>query len=161
MRGFCLGQGRFFACVCILMFAGPGFAETKYDAAAVATGMNVSTDHELGEHLVAVMGVNKYETMKTEDAANPMNGASGDCFGFIEIRDEEWSGEGYCKLTDADGELFITHWEPNGPPLDYSWTLIGGNGKWVGSSGGGKITQTMDDKMEAFESVFSGEITLK
>jgi hypothetical protein len=142
----------------------PALAETRFDAAAVGKGENRADVFEISDTHTVLLGVDTYDTVATEDAGNPMDGASGPCFGMLEFREGSASGDGYCTFNDRSGARFVIRWtatgQSEGGGLEGDWSLIGGAGAWVGSGGGGTFGQTIDPDSGTFETRIAGEISI-
>lgn len=77
-----------------------------------------------------------------------MHGATVNCFGMndIHLDNQESSAQGYCILTDADGDKAYSQWSNKGaamsrPGGDNTW--IGGTGKYAGIKGTNKFDTTV------------------
>ena len=70
----------------------------------------------------------------SDDSANPFRDSGQTCTG-TNVGDV---ASGYCDAIDSDGDLYWIAW--NNGPVNGSWHLIGGTGKFAGMSGGGTST---------------------
>ncbi|SPH17834.1 hypothetical protein DEA8626_01361 [Defluviimonas aquaemixtae] len=139
-------------------------AEQTYSNNGVGTAQATSTMHEIAEGHVLVEIESSYSNIAPEDESNPLNGATGPCFGSMEIMAPNISGAGHCVYTDADGDIAIIAWNADtlgeGGATGGEWSLTGGNGKYAGGSGGGRYDVVTDAATGAQTNTVTGEITL-
>lgn len=143
--------------------AGFAAAET-WQVNGTATGMNTSTmypvteDHTLGDIHSA------YTDITLQDASNPMHGATGDCFGAVEIIGVAISGGGNCLFSDAEGDRMVIEWTAQSLIESGGnagiWQLTGGSGKFAGASGGGEYATSTDAEGTETNNI-TGVITLR
>jgi hypothetical protein len=110
------------------------FTVVSHDETKLADGSVVSRDHLKG-------------TIKDDDSASVLNGASHDCMGSILYApggEAIVEGHGSCDAIDKDGDVWWLTWttETSG---ESTWTMIGGTGKYEGLTGSGKTTFTMEN----------------
>ena len=135
-----------------------------YSMAGTGSAEIASTAHEVAEGHMIINALSNYSALETEDAENPLNGASGPCFGAIEVKAPEMKGEGHCVYTDGDGDIAVLHWitsamnDSRGPVGE--WHLTGGSGKYAGASGGGGYSVVSDYETKTQVNTVTGEITL-
>jgi hypothetical protein len=151
--------------VTVVLVASSVNAEIRYDAKAVFSGKNQSVHHELMDGHIAIMGVNTVEQWKAKDPDNPQNGATGTCFGLFNITPDKESADGYCSMTDRDGDKWAGTWTLTGTnedgSINYDWTMLGGTGKWKDASGGGTIRQIISEDRMGYTDEVMGEFVLK
>ena len=109
------------------------FTVVSHDETRLADGSVVSRDHLKG-------------TIKDDDSASVLDGASHDCQGSILYApggEEIVEGHGSCDAIDKDGDVWWLTWttEASG---ESTWTMIDGTGKYEGLSGSGKTTFSME-----------------
>lgn len=136
----------------------------SFNAAATGTATGESIAYEIAEGHMVIHNMSQYTAMQTSDPANPMNGATGPCFGVVEMIQGAVSGGGKCVFTDLQGDHMVIDWTAEGATPEGgssgTWTLVGGSGKYHGGSGGGAFQTTgmMPDSTEI--NAITGEITL-
>ena len=139
-------------------------AEQMFSNAGIGKAMSSSQAHEIAEGHVVVNTHSTYSGLATEDASNPLNGATGPCFGSMEIRAPEISGAGHCVYTDGDGDLAVIAWKADtlgqGGMTGGEWSLTGGSGKYAGGSGGGRYEVVTDNGSGEQTNTVTGDITL-
>jgi hypothetical protein len=149
----------------IALVAGSVNAETRYDAKAQFSGKNQSVHHELMDGYMGIMGVNTVEQWTTEDPDNPQNGATGTCFGLFNITPDGDDANGYCSMTDRDGDKWASSWTLTGTnedgSINYDWEMLGGSGKWKDATGGGTLRQVFSENKMDYTDENLGEFILK
>ncbi|NND70382.1 MAG: hypothetical protein HKN43_02280, partial [Rhodothermales bacterium] len=109
------------------------------DMKGVSSGKAVSTMYQLAEGHMVLASMNEYTKFTMEAAEHPFSSMQGNCFGAIEIRVPAAGGSGNCAFSDGDGDTSFNRWTVSGMSEDGAlvgtWTIIGGTGKFTGSSG--------------------------
>ena len=146
----------------LLGFTVPAIADTL-DAAGTGYGKSNNIIMPVSEALMIIQASTDYERFNTAEG-NPMAGFSGPCFGSIMVNSGAVTGGGSCYYTDADGEVAIIRWNADGMSPDGrtqgSWSVIGGSGKWLGASGGGRF-DAGENEATGYTNNVTGEIRLR
>ncbi|NNU81953.1 hypothetical protein HMH01_16065 [Halovulum dunhuangense] len=136
----------------------------SFNAPATGTATETSIAYQVSDGHVVVHNMSQYTAMLTADPENPMNGAAGPCFGVIEFRQGAVSGGGKCVYTDQGGDHMVIGWAATAVAetgaTTGTWTLEGGSGKYLGSSGGGAFQTTGPGPDGTETNAITGEITL-
>ena len=105
---------------------------------------------------------NHTDGVLSDDAANPLVGAKGDCFGSLRLSAGLMSGDGYCGYTDAGGEMIFVHWimDPAASPHG-AWQFSGGTGKWSTAVGGGIWSDPLVPGQKTGTTTISGTVEFK
>jgi hypothetical protein len=91
------------------------------------------------DHTVILIDQKGIET--TTDPSMPTNMTMIDCVGMAEaLPDKTWKGNGYCTLTDKDGDKVYQRWTGSSELNGSRYEIVGGTGKFEGGTGGGKAT---------------------
>ncbi|MHA3980401.1 hypothetical protein ACW9UR_22240 [Halovulum sp. GXIMD14794] len=150
-------------CAIGCLVAAPAFAES-WTVNAVGQADDMSTMHQVAEGHMIMQTHSVYTAMVDADPSNPLHGATGPCFGAMEIKPPEIAGDGRCVYTSADGDMISIGWQVTGMTESGgstgTWTLMGGSGRFEGSSGGGEFEVTNDMEAKTETNKVSGEITL-
>ena len=148
----------------MLAIAGPVWAEQTFSNNGTGTAQSTSTTHAIAEGHVLIETSSVYSDLSTDDPNNPLNGATGPCFGSMEFKGGVLSGGGKCVYSDKDGDMAVMDWTAEkmgkGGP-EGSWMLTGGSGKYIGGSGGGTYAVMTDPGDGSQVNTVSGEFTLK
>lgn len=148
-----------------LAFFGPAMAEQTYSNDGVGMAKSTSVPYVIGEGHVVMQIASRYSDLKTDDASNPLNGATGPCFGSVEITAGQISGGGHCVYTDKEGDMAVLTWASEqlgeGGANMGSWSLIGGSGKYAGATGGGTFDASAANETGDQTNVVTGQIILK
>ncbi len=148
--------------VALIWFAAPAFAETV-DATGTGYGKSNNTIMPVSQSLMIIQASTDYERFDTAEG-NPMAGFNGPCFGSIMVNSGAVTGGGSCYYTDADGEVAIVRWNADGMSADGrtqgSWSVIGGTGKWLGASGGGRF-DAGENEATGYTNNVTGEIKFR
>lgn len=150
--------------VALLATAGSVMAEQTFSNKGMGTAQSASSTHAVGEGHVVIATTSSYSDLATDDPDNPLNGATGPCFGSMEFKAGVLTGGGNCVYTDKEGDMAVMDWTASkmgeaGP--EGSWTLTGGSGKYVGASGSGMYAVATDPDNGSQVNTVTGEITLK
>lgn len=153
---------RFFLTVAILA-AGPICAET-FDGGAVGHGTSMNEAMPIGEGHMVMRTSGAYEMFEVA-AGHPLEGASGPCFGAVEVKGMEVSGGGNCVYDTASGDKAIMMWKATGLGADGAltgdWSVSGGSGAWANASGGGTFSSLTDPATGKFVNTITGDITME
>lgn len=151
------------ALICALA-AGSTAAGATWDQGGQGSGTSTSTVKEIGENHMVMQVSSSYETVQMEDPDHPMNGASGPCFGAVEIAAGAATGGGICAFTDSTGSMVVLHWDAEAMEatgaLTGSWTISGGTGPWAEASGGGRFSSLTDPASGSFVNTITSSVTL-
>lgn len=150
------------ACVALSTSA---LAEQSYSNDGVGTAMSKSMVHMIGEGHMVMQIHSTYSNLATSDASNPLNGATGPCFGSVEIKAGALTGGGHCVYTDTQGDMAVLTWSAQqlgqGGSNMGAWQLMGGSGKYAGASGGGQYDAATNPDTGAQTNTVTGSITLR
>ncbi|MCV2882845.1 hypothetical protein [Actibacterium sp. XHP0104] len=143
----------------------PTQAEQTYSNTGMAKAKVMSTVHGIGDGHMVIQIHSEFTNVTTEDTSNPLNGASGPCFGSVEIIVPNVTGGGHCVYTDTQGDMAVLTWTSTqlteGGGTAGSWQLTGGSGKYAGATGGGGYATTTDNDAGIQTNQISGDITLR
>ena len=98
----------------------------------------------------------------SDNPNDPLDQASGSCFGGAVVKNMQIQGGGVCSLKDKDGAPFAISYKitkiENG---EYSgdWAILGGDEKWSTAKGNGIWTRITLPNMSMSVSTITGEIT--
>ena len=153
------------ALLCAALWSQPLAAGEITSSAGIATGTAKNEVTMLGENHMLIKSNTSYENFEMDDPNHPFAMASGECFGSFEFRPPAASGGGNCVFTDADGDIsankfVVTGLAENGSTVG-TWTLVGGTGKFAGSSGGGTFQSLTDQQTGKFTNTIDGAMSLK
>jgi hypothetical protein len=155
--------GSISALVCILA-AGNALAGTTWDQGGQGTGTSSSTVTQIADNHMVMQVSSTYEQVDMESPDHPMNGASGPCFGAVEVSAGAASGGGICAFKDKAGDSVVLHWDAEAMEatgaLTGSWTISGGTGPWAEASGGGRFSSLTDPASGNFVNTITSNLTL-
>ena len=141
------------------------FAGDVASVSGVGKGKATSMVEAVSKGHVLMQSVTEYKSFESVDAKSPFNGMTGKCWGAIEIKPPAASGKGNCAFTTASGDKHFNTWTATGLTKDGAvvgtWTMIGGTGKYVGASGGGKFRSLTDRDAGTFVNTVSGAVIFK
>lgn len=144
----------------LILLAPPVRAETEFDAASVWTGENKAEMFKITDDHSVMLTKTLFEKVEASDATSPMAGATGQCFGLVDLQASGVSGNGYCNGTDKEGQRFVIRWNATGTgeggALTGDWQLLGGAGKWIGATGGGSWSSVIDEATRHETNTVSG-----
>ena len=144
--------------------AAPALAGGTFDSAGVGKGMSQNEITPIAENHMVMQSLTVWETMEMSDAGHPFQGMSGSCFGAVEIKVPNATGAGNCVFSDGDGDKSINRWTATGlnaeGALVGSWSVVGGTGKFAGSSGGGTFVSLTDQSTGKFENTITGALSM-
>jgi hypothetical protein len=125
----------------------------------VATSVNATTPFMTGD----ADGIfNLQSTWDPIDAAGPMAGLQGPCFGAARMTGGLFTGNGYCAFKDSDGETAIVHWwMENAPGPAGVWAIVGGTGKWATATGGGLFADSPGEGEGMTKTHITGMVDVK
>lgn len=151
--------------VACVAFSTSALAEQTYSNNGIGTAQSSPMVHAIGEGHMVMQVQSQFSNLETDDSSNPLNGATGPCFGSVEIIAPAISGGGHCVYTDSQGDIAILTWTseklgPKGSNMG-TWQLVGGNGKYVGASGGGTFDAATNPETGAQTNQVTGDITLQ
>ena len=119
------------------------WAQQKVEEAGIDSMM---ADHRIFElekdHLVILVHERGIET--TADPSMPTNMTAIDCMGMVDVLPDKTSkGNGYCVLTDSEGDKIFQRWSSSSAMPENRYETIGGTGKFEGAKGEGtaKVTE--------------------
>ncbi|MFD2740880.1 hypothetical protein ACFSUD_14950 [Sulfitobacter aestuarii] len=139
-------------------------AAESYSMNGTGKAQSSATTHEVAEGHMLISAQSEYTSIEAEDENNPLNGATGPCFGAMEIVDGSLSGGGRCLYTDQTGDMAVLSWTAESMTEDGanagSWELTGGSGKYEGGSGGGSYSVATDQSSGSQTNTVTGEISL-
>ena len=145
-------------------FATVSAAET-FDLEIVGTSIDKSVVYPVGEGHLVVMNMADYTNIETRDPSNPLNGATGPCFGEVELKNGAPEGDGYCTWTDTAGDNILINWTATGTNAEGNnlgdWQLLGGTGRWQGATGGGTYRIVSEEGSDKRINQAIGTITLE
>ena len=153
---------RFAAMALVAFGAAPALAET-YPANGTGMGSVGSEQMPVRDDLILVHTQSSYDSFEMGQEDHPMSSLSGPCFGAAMVEAGAMSGQGYCHLTDADGDISAISWTGTG--MDETgrtvgtWTVMGGTGKWDGATGGGEFDAGPTED-GGYTNEITGEVTL-
>ena len=152
--------------VALAIVGGGAHAGSTFDTRGTGKRMAQNEIIPVTENHMIVDSRTVYDTMEMSDADHPFNGATGTCFGAIEIHAPAGAtGGGNCAFTDGDGDVSMNRWSVRGMTAEGalfgSWTVVGGTGKYADATGGGGYETTTDSETGAIENVFDGAVTLR
>ncbi|MCR9085869.1 MAG: hypothetical protein NXH97_03895 [Rhodobacteraceae bacterium] len=158
-------MGKFTIAALLAVAAASAHAGGTFDSTGTAKGTSQSDIFPIAENHMIMHSQTEYDSMDMSAANHPFNGMTGSCFGAIEIKVPAASGSGNCAFADGDGDLSASRWivtgmTPEGA-LTGSWTVIGGTGKFAGSTGGGGFEMMNDRENGTFENMLAGAVTLR
>ncbi len=141
----------------------PAFAET-FSSGAVGTGTSSNEPVPIAEGHI-VMRTSASYSMFEVAAGHPLEGASGPCFGAVEIKGGAVSGGGNCVYDTASGDKAVMVWTATGLGADGAltgdWSVSGGSGAWSGASGGGTFSSLTNPETGKFVNTITGDITVE
>lgn len=152
------------ALICTFVASGAATAGTEWDQDGVGSGSSTSTVTQIADGYMVMHVSSAYDTVEMADPDHPMHGASGPCFGAVEIAAAAASGGGICTFTDSSGHMAVLHWEAErmeaSGALIGNWSISGGTGPWDGASGGGQFSSLTDPASGNFVNTITSKITL-
>ncbi|WP_310619256.1 hypothetical protein [Flexibacterium corallicola] len=90
--------------------------------------------------------IDAYYIFFSDTRQDPLDLASGLCFGGAFIKNTQVHGGGVCSLKDDEGNSFALSFTPsqvkNGGMTSGTWKVLGGAGPWLKAQGGGTFIQT-------------------
>lgn len=100
-------------------------------------------------------GVSRSDDQSGQAALTPI-----DCFGTMVIAADggSFEGGGSCALTDADGDTWWVAW--SGGVNGGSWSVLHGDGKYAGMTGGGKWNNRLTTSDGRSVDAFTGTVVL-
>ncbi len=141
--------------------AGAAFAGGH--SGAVGHGTSANTMMALSESHIVMHTSSAYESFDVA-SGHPLEGASGPCFGAVEIKAGAVSGGGRCVYDTASGEKAVMIWTAMGMGADGAltgeWSVSGGTGAWASASGSGTFSSLTNPETGKFTNTISGEITM-
>ena len=150
-----------FVLIAAIMATSPAFAET-FSSGVAGTGTSSNEHIPIAEGHIAIRTSTSYEMFEVE-AGHPLEGASGPCFGALEIKGAEVSGGGNCVYDTASGDKAVMVWKATGMGADGAligdWSVSGGSGAWTGASGGGTFSSLTAPDTGKFINTITGDIT--
>lgn len=152
------------ALICAFAASSAATAGTDWDQGGKGAGSSTSTVTPISDGHMVMHVSSTYDIIDMADPDHPMHGASGPCFGAVEIAAAAASGGGICAFTDSGGNRVVLHWDAEGMDasgaLIGSWSLSGGTGPWKGASGGGQFSSLTDQASGDFVNTITSKITL-
>lgn len=146
-----------------ILAANPAFAET-FSSGAVGMGTSSNEPMPIAEGHIVMRTSGSYESFEVE-AGHPLEGASGPCFGAVEIMGSDVSGGGNCVYETSSGDKAVMIWTATGLGADGAltgdWTVSGGSGAWANASGGGTFSSLTDPDTGKFANTITGDITIE
>lgn len=143
----------------------PVAAEIIYDVQGFAVGADRSTVIEVAPDRSLIMLRVDYAPAQLGDPRAPLHGASGPCFGTIELRGSATEGSGYCTWKDIDGSFAVIAWTADGRGRDGAvtgaWTARGGTGKWAGAEGAGRYSAATRPRSSDRTLMLDGSLSLR
>ena len=138
-------------------------AET-FSGGAIGSGTSMNEPMPIADGHMVMRTSGSYEMFEVE-AGHPLEGASGPCFGAVEVMGASVSGGGNCVFSTASGDKAVMTWVATGLGADGAltgdWSVSGGSGAWDGASGGGTFSSLTDPNTGKFVNTITGDITLK
>ncbi|WP_170477274.1 hypothetical protein [Ruegeria arenilitoris] len=151
-----------FLVIAAIVSISPAYAET-FSSGAVGIGTSSNEPMPIADGHMVMRTSGSYEMFEVEPG-HPLEGASGPCFGAVEIMGTEVSGGGNCVFDTASGEKAVMAWEATGLGADGAltgnWSVSGGSGKWTSASGGGTFSSLTDPDTGKFANTITGDITI-
>lgn len=139
-------------------------AGSDWDQGGRGSGTSTSTVTQIADGHMVMHVSSAYDTVEMADPDHPMHGASGPCFGAVEIAAAAASGGGICTFTDRGGNMVVLHWAAKGMDatgaLTGDWSISSGTGPWDGASGGGQFSSLTDPASGNFVNTITSKITL-
>lgn len=152
------------AAVFPILSAPAALAQQSFSNNGVGTATTSSTSVQIAEGHVLINTQSTYSNLATEDGNNPLNGATGPCFGAMEITAPAIRGSGYCVFTDAGGDMAVVAWTADTLGAEGAtggqWSLTGGSGKYDGANGSGRYDLATNAQTGEQTNTVTGEITL-
>lgn len=143
--------------------AGSASAET-YSGGAVGHGTSAGATMSLSETHIVLHSESMYESFDVAPG-HPLEGATGPCFGAIEIKAGQVAGSGRCVYDTASGETAVMIWTATGlgenGAITGEWSISGGTGGWAAASGGGTFSSSTDPATGKFANTITGDITIE
>lgn len=137
-------------------------AET-FGGGAVGHGTSANTVTPVTDTHIVMHSANSYEHFEVEEG-HPLQGASGPCFGAVEIKEGTVTGGGRCAFATASGDTAVMAWTASGlgegGALTGNWTVSGGSGAWATASGSGTFSSASDPATGTFVNTIAGAITM-
>lgn len=138
------------------------YAET-YKANGKGMGVNANQVYALSDGHAVIKSQTDYDGFEVE-AGNPLEGATGSCFGALLVKGADVSGTGNCVFDTASGDKAVMTWTATGLGADGAltgdWTVSGGTGNWASATGGGTFSSLTDPDTSKFVNTISGSITI-
>ncbi|PRY23674.1 hypothetical protein CLV78_104165 [Aliiruegeria haliotis] len=147
----------------VALAATPAISET-FEETAKGLGTSANEAMPISDSHVVLKTAGSYEMFEVSDG-HPLKGASGPCFGSVEVMGADVSGGGVCVFDTATGDKAVMQWHAGGMGEDGAltgeWTVSGGTGKWTGASGGGTFSSLTDASTGKFVNTIEGAITIE
>ncbi|PWJ12951.1 hypothetical protein [Jannaschia seohaensis] len=148
--------------VCMLA-AGAAAAET-FSGGVLGRGTGDTTMMPVSETLIVMKTDAMYESFEVAPG-HPLEGASGPCFGAVEIKAGAVTGSGRCVYDTASGDKAVMMWQATGlsenGALTGEWSISGGTGAWATATGSGGFSSLTDPETGKFVNTISGDIVME
>jgi hypothetical protein len=138
-------------------------AGSSFDMAGRVEGTDHSRIHQIAENYMVIQGMSE-GTFVLDNSDNPMNGATGECFGTLLSHNATGGGTGFCTFKDNAGEQFVIEWtgsEVSNGGTQGSWKLNGGTGMWMNATGNGTFLDNPPDAEQHTRTDLQGQLTIQ
>ena len=132
---------KFFQTTAITFFAiglsAAAVSADTFDAGAKGMGVNANEVIGISDGFAVIKSQTDYDSFEVA-AGNPLEGATGSCFGAVLVRGAEASGTGNCVFDTALGNKAVMTWKAThigaDGALSGDWAVSGGTGDWAGAT---------------------------
>ncbi|WP_052248757.1 hypothetical protein [Leisingera sp. ANG-Vp] len=154
---------RLITAALIVFPAGACLAETTWNEPGKGTGILKASSVEIARDHTLMQISSTYDALEMQNPSHPLHGASGPCFGAVEVLGKTVSGSGVCAFTDRNGDKAVLRWTAERLGTDGAmsgrWTLTGGTGNWEIAQGSGTYSSLADPASGALTNKFTGRVT--